>query len=68
LKGGETMLKIYEYCGQKYQFEEGEQPAGAVEAKTVTPPEKVAEPEAKAAEPKTKARKPSNKSGKAVTK
>ena len=65
------MLKIYEYRGQKYQFEEGEQPAGAVEAKKkkVMPPEKVAEePEAKAAAPKTKARKPSNKSRKAVTK
>ena len=63
------MLKIYEYRGQKYQFEEGEQPAGAVEAKTVTPPEKVAEePETKAAAPKTQARKPSNKSRKAVTK
>ena len=63
------MLKIYEYRGQKYQFEEGEQPAGAVEAKTVTPPEKVAEEhEAKAAAPKTRARKPSNKSRKAVTK
>ena len=63
------MLKIYEYRGQMYQFEEGEQPDGAVEANTVTPPEKVAEePETKAAAPKTRARKPSNKSRKAVTK
>ena len=29
------MLKIYEYRGQKYQFEEGEQPAGAVEVRKV---------------------------------
>ena len=66
------MLKIYEINGRKFQFEEGKQPAGAVEAKKakkVTPPEKVAEePEAKAAAPKTRARKPSNKSRKAVTK
>ena len=63
------MLKIYDYRGQKYQFEEGEQPDGAVEAKTVTPPEKVAEmPEEKAKAPANKAQKPSNKSRKAVNK
>ena len=65
------MLKIYEINGRLFQFEEGKQPAGAVEAKKkkATPPEKVAEePEAKAAAPKTRARKPSNKSRKAVTK
>lgn len=64
------MLKIYVINGRKFQFEEGKQPAGAVELKKkVAPPEKVAEePEAKAAAPKTKARKPSNKSRKAVTK
>ena len=28
------MLKVYEYGGLTYQFEEGEQPAGAVEVKT----------------------------------
>lgn len=69
LKGGETMLKIYEYRGQMYQFEEGEQPDGAVEAKTVTPPEKVAEmPEEKAKAPANKARNPANKTRKAATK
>jgi hypothetical protein len=70
------MLKMYRYNGRLFQFEEGRQPAGAVELKKVVKPEKkieepevkVAEPEVKAAEPKTKARKPSNKSGKAVTK
>ena len=63
------MLKTYRYRGQKYQFEEGEQPDGAVEAKTVTPPEKVAEmPEEKAKAPANKAQKPSNKSRKAVNK
>lgn len=40
------MLKIYEYNGKTYQFEEGEQPAGAVEvevkAKAVEPPKKEA--------------------------
>ena len=63
------MLKIYEYRGQKYQFEEGEQPAGAVEAKKVAPPEKVAEePAEKAKAPANKARNPSNKTRKAATK
>ena len=28
------MLKVYEYGGLTYQFEEGTQPAGAVEVKT----------------------------------
>ncbi|MDD6996505.1 MAG: hypothetical protein PUI21_01575 [Collinsella sp.] len=27
------MLKVYEYGGMTYQFEEGEQPAGATEVK-----------------------------------
>lgn len=63
------MLKIYEYRGQKYQFEEGEQPDGAVEVRKVAPPEKVAEmPEEKAKEPANKARKPANKTRKAATK
>lgn len=63
------MLKIYEYRGRKYQFEEGKQPAGAVEARKVAPPEKVAEmPEEKAKAPANKARKPVNKTRKAATK
>lgn len=35
------MLKIYEIDGKQWQFEEGEQPAGAVEVvkKAVDPPE-----------------------------
>lgn len=57
MEGGETVLKIYEYGGYTYQFEEGEQPAGAVELK----------PEKKAAEPLNKAVKPANKT-KAVRK
>ena len=63
------MLKIYEYRGQKYQFEDGEQPAGAVEVRKVAPPEKVAEmPEEKAKAPADKARKPANKARKVATK
>ena len=53
------MLKIYEYNGRTFQFEEGEQPAGAVEvgakAKAVEPPKK-------------EAPKPANKARKAATK
>ena len=53
------MLKIYEYNGKTYQFEEGEQPAGAVEVK----------PRAKAVEPPNKeAPKPANKARKVGTK
>ena len=50
------MLKIYEIGGKFWQFEEGEQPAGAVEVvkKAVDPPE-------------TKAAKPANKARKQVT-
>jgi hypothetical protein len=59
LKGGETMLKIYEYNGRYFQFEEGEQPAGAVEvgakAKAVEPPKK------EAPKPANKARKVGSK-------
>ena len=51
------MLKIYEYNGAFFQFEEGEQPEGAVELK----------PTKKAAEPLNKAVKPANKA-KAVKK
>lgn len=45
------MLKIYEYGGRTFQFEEGRQPEGAVEVKK--------------AEPKNKAIKPANKVAKA---
>lgn len=50
------MLKIYEIDGKQWQFEEGEQPACAVEVvkKAVDPPE-------------TKAVKPANKARKQVT-
>lgn len=37
------MLKIYEYNGAFFQFEEGEQPEGAVEV-TAKLPEKAAKP------------------------
>lgn len=50
------MLKEYIVNGLTYQFEEGEQPDGAVEVK------------AKAVEPSNKAVKPANKSRKAVSK
>lgn len=56
------MLKIYEYGGLTYQFEEGEQPIGAVEVK------KAEEVEVKKAEAKNKAKKPANKSKKAAAK
>lgn len=37
------MLKIYEYNGLTFQFEEGQQPAGAVEKKPAEAPENPAE-------------------------
>lgn len=37
------MLKIYEYNGFTFQFEEGQQPTGAVEKKPTEAPEKPAE-------------------------
>ena len=49
------MLKRYIVNGKEYQYEEGDQPAGAVELKKA-PVEK------KAAEPLNKAVKPANKS------
>ena len=49
------MLKIYEYNGAFFQFEEGEQPEGAVELKG-KPPEKVAKPANKAVKPANKAK------------
>lgn len=52
-----TMLKIYRMPnGRTFQFNEGEQPAEAVEVKT------------KAVPPETKAKKPANKARKAATK
>ena len=45
------MLKRYIVNGMEFQYEEGEQPAGAVEV----------QPEKKAAEPQNKAVKPANK-------
>lgn len=51
------MLKSYLWRGVEWQFEEGEQPEGAVELK----------PTKKAAEPQNKAVKPANKA-KAVKK
>ena len=50
------MLKHYIWRGTEWQFEEGEQPDGAVEVKT------------KAVPPETKAKKPANKARKAATK
>lgn len=55
------MLKTYLYNGMKLEYEEGQQPEGAVEfkrsaAKAVEPPK------AKAEKPATKAVKPANKS------
>ena len=51
------MLKIYVVNGLTYQFEEGEQPEGAVEVK----PTQVAAPPAKAKKPANKARKAETK-------
>lgn len=45
------MLKNYEWKGLQWQYEEGEQPEGAVEVK------KAVEPSNKAAKPANKARK-----------
>ena len=52
------MLKQYIYKGLQWQFNEGEQPAGAVELK---PTEKAVEPENKAVKPANKARKAARK-------
>ena len=57
------MLKQYIINGKQYQYEEGEQPEGAVELK------KPASPAVKAVEPPNKAvRKTANKTRKAVKK
>ena len=56
------MLKRYSFNGVEWQFNEGEQPEGAVEIKAVEPSEKAAKPAA------NKAVKPANKARKAVVK
>lgn len=56
------MLKIYLVNGKKYQYEDGDQPAGAVEL-TAKPPEAK-----QAADPANKARKPANKARKVASK
>lgn len=50
------MLKIYEFQGHTYQFEEGEQPEGAVEVKQAAPKAKQAKPANKARKTATKAK------------
>lgn len=58
-------MKIYEYKGRRYQFDEADAPAGAVEVKSV----EVKPVEVKTIEePKNKAIKPVNKARKASTK
>lgn len=56
------MLKIYVVNGRTYQFEEGEQPAGAVELKAEKPSDKAA------AKPANKQAKPANKARQVKTK
>lgn len=56
------MLKYYIVNGKQYQYEEGEQPEGAVELK----PKKEKKPEQENADDKSA--KPSDKSGKVETK
>ena len=58
-------MKIYEYNGRRYQFDEADAPAGAVEVKAIEP--KTVETKA-IEEPKNKAIKPVNKGKKASTK
>lgn len=48
------MLKVYEVNGMTYQYEEGEQPEGAVEVKAVKPKNKAATVKNKAAKPEVK--------------
>jgi len=58
-------MKIYEYKGRRYQFDEADAPAGAVEVKSV----EIKPVETKAVEePKNKAIKPVNKARKVSTK
>lgn len=55
------MLKNYMVGGKCFQFEEGQQPAGAVEVNAAKPSEKAAQTEDKAA-------RPANRAGKVKTK
>jgi len=55
------MLKQYIINGRQYQYEEGEQPAGAVELKAVKPSVKAKEPANKAVKPANKTRKVAKK-------
>lgn len=48
------MLKIYKLNGLTFQYEEGEQPAGAVEVKQAKPAAKEAKPSNKARTTRTK--------------
>ena len=48
------MLKHYMWNGAEWQYEEGEQPKGAVELKAVEPSEKAAKPANKAVKPANK--------------
>ena len=48
------MLKEYIVDGKQYQYEEGEQPEGAVEVKAVEPPRKAVKPANKSRAVKTK--------------
>lgn len=48
------MLKEYIINGKTWQYEEGEQPEGAVEVKAVEPPKKAVKPANKARAVKTK--------------
>lgn len=48
------MLKEYIVDGKQYQYEEGEQPEGAVEVKAVEPPKKAVKPANKSRAVKTK--------------
>lgn len=57
------MLKIYEYNGLTYQFEEGEQPEGAKLVKQ-QPEAEEEQPEVKEAKPANKARTTRNKAAK----
>lgn len=54
------MLKEYLYNGARFQFNEGEQPEGAVELKG-DPPEKAEKPANKAVKPANKSRTVKNK-------
>jgi hypothetical protein len=48
------MLKIYVIDGKTYQYEEGEQPDGAVEVKKVEPQDKAVKPQNKKRKVQTK--------------